>query len=152
MKLSKIKLADIKLPRITRRYRHGDRLLLEKSIKKLGELRPLLTVNSTTNNLLDGVLAYDVLKASGAKEAYATLVTIPVDMEAAARMALQNHAGEWDWKSVSEDLLAAQAAGIELATTGFRDSDYGPLIAADWQAVPTGSLDEKCHRQIGLFQ
>jgi len=44
--------------------------------------------------------------------------------------------GEFDWRLISEELKALDEAGFDLALTGFRDFEFGPLIEADWTPPP----------------
>lgn len=110
-------------------------------------------LNKATGNLLGGAQNIRVLHSLGHTKAWVLLVDMDPTREAAAAFALNNHAGEFAWRPVSEALKLLLRVGDELGTTGFRESDYGPLVAAEWEPAKKAPLDDvqADPHQGGLF-
>lgn len=126
--------------------------LLGKSVELFGLLRPPFVVNARTGNLLDGDLLAEALQQRDPEQEVPVWVVDLDDwLEDAAHLALQNHAGDWMWQQVSEQLKAVKERNIDPRMTGFHDSDIGPLTAADWKPAAKGPLDGSDAAQIGLL-
>lgn len=126
---------------------------LGRSLSKFGLLRPPFVVNDATGNMIDGDLVLEALRSVMDKDAMVPVwaVSIPEEDEDAAHLALQNHAGEWQWQPVSELLKAVAARGGDVKLAGFHESDTGPLLAADWKPAAKGPLDGSDASQISLL-
>lgn len=104
---------------------------LKKQYELLGVIQfPIFNVK--TKRLLGGKLGVQVLRDSGELECQVVCVDLPVELENTAIMALNNHAGEWVWQPVSEQLKEMQERKQSLQLTGFRDYETSPLVSADW--------------------
>jgi len=104
---------------------------LKKQFEILGVIQ-LPTFNVKTKRLLGGKLSVQVLRDAGETDCQVLCVDLVADLEDAAIMALNNHAGEWVWQPVSEQLKAMQERKQSLQLTGFRDYETSPLVTADW--------------------
>lgn len=145
MILKNIKLKDLKAhPDGCRTHQSHTALMLATSVKTFGGLlRVPFVLNQRTGNLIDGDQMREALVLvpgyTPETEVPVWVVDIPEELEDAAHLALQNHAGEWVWQTVS-DHLKALPADLDKKVTGFLDSDIGPLTAADWKPAAKGPL------------
>ncbi len=90
----------------------------------------------------DGTLCYGhVTLKSGARFAYRE-VKWPKAKEAAANLAANKWAADWDWEGVSGLLEEAKAGDFDLELTGFTSSEFEPLLAADWAPPAAGAMPE----------
>lgn len=113
---------------------------LANSVKAFGIIQPPL-LNITTGNILDGDLLLQALRMLEWKECPVLVVKVAEEDEDTVHLARNNHAGEWSWEDVSKHLMALGQRGRPIALTGFHESDYGPLMAADWSPAAKGPLD-----------
>ena len=151
-RLEERKLSDLKAhPDGVRAASAADGFRLGKSIKHFGLLRPPFVLNARTGALLDGDRMLQPCRDAGLETVPVWVVDLPEADEDAAHLALQNHAGEWQWEPVSKLLKAIAERGLDMALTGFHDSDTGPLCAADWTPKEKGPLDGSDPKQGGLF-
>lgn len=125
---------------------------LTRCYELLGLLRPPVVLNVTTGNVIDGDRMIEALRRAEVASVPVWCVEIPEEAEDAAHLALQNHAGEWQWEAVSKLLKKMKERNEPLELTGFHEYDTGPLVAADWTPPAKGPLDGSDAAQIGLFQ
>ena len=111
----------------------------------------LPVLNARTGVLLDGDRRLADMRARGVEETWVWLVDLDPALEDAAHLALNNHAGEWQWQPVSLLLKELASRGQPLGLTGFHESDTGPLCAADWKVPAVGPMDGSDAAQIGLL-
>lgn len=122
------------------------------SINEFGLLKPP-TVNSRTGRVIDLWSVVEACRREGKEELECWMVELDEAQEAAAVLMLNSRLNDWDWEHVSTDLKRVQAAGLKLELTGLKDSDTGPLLAADWKQVAKVALDDlkADAQQVGLF-
>jgi len=123
---------------------------LGEQLKAFGLLQ-LPVLNARTGRLLGGALLVKCVRESGAEAVPTWVVDLDQGLEEAAALALNNHAGEWDWKQVSLVLKRMQGDGHKLGLTGFHDYDTGPLVAAEWDKPALGPLDGSDAKQATMF-
>ena len=123
---------------------------LANSVKMFGLIQVPLW-NKTTGNILDGDLLLQALRMLEWTECPVLVVEIPEEDEDTVHLARNNHAGEWMWEAVSKHLKELAVRGRAIALTGFHESDYGPLMAADWSPAAKGPLDGSDANQFGLL-
>ena len=121
-----------------------------KCVEQLGVLRPLV-VSARTGRVLDGDLLLEKLRAQGSDEVPCWVVDVPEEQEDTAHLALNNHAGEWQWEKVSKHLQSLAGKKQELALTGFRSHDIAPLLEADWKPQGADPLDDSDKNQQSLL-
>ena len=118
------------------------RYQLAKSLEQFGLLRVPVTLNRRTGKILDGDEVIKLLKAAGQTECPVWVVDIPKEMEQAAHCALQNHAGEWNWMPVSDNLKAMEKNGVATSLTCFPACKTKALTRiTDW--APTAKTPVK---------
>jgi hypothetical protein len=150
-RLERRKVSSVKAhPDGVRSHTSDSLYLLGKSVEQFGLLR-LPVLNVRTGNLIDGDLLLEALRHLSTEEVDFWCVDVPEELEDVAHLALNNHAGEWQWRPVSEHLKAVQALGLPMGLTGFHASDYGPLTAADWSPAPKGPMDGSGNEQGSLL-
>lgn len=123
------------------------------SLKKQYELLGVIqfpTYNVRTKRLLGGKLGVRVLRDAGETTAQVICVDLAPELEDASIMALNNHAGEWEWRPVSEQLKAMKVNGT-MMLSGFRDFEIGPLEAAVWSKEEVESDVKATERQPTLL-
>jgi len=76
-----------------------------------------------------GTVAYGYLNLDGGKFSYREVLW-DEEKEAAAGLAANKWGAEWDWQGVSDVLT--QLGDYDLELTGFNESEYSPLLAAEW--------------------
>lgn len=127
---------------------------LGKSLESFSLLQ-LPVLNARTGNLIDGDKVVERLRALRSPEWECPVWCVDIDeeMEDVAHLALNNHAGEWRWQAVGEQLKALKGRKVPMGLTGFHESDFGPLTEADWTPPAKGPLDGSGDdgRQGGLF-
>lgn len=123
---------------------------LRRSVEKFGLLQ-LPVLNARTGRLLGGALLVSAMRDMERAATPTWVVDLAPELEEAAALALNNHAGEWIWKEVSLVLKKMNENNEPLGLTGFHDSDIGPLVAADWKPAEKGPLDGSDARQGALL-
>jgi len=68
-------------------------------------------------------------------------VEVKEDEEELIHLALNNHAGDWQWQPVSVQLKAIKERGQEVKLSGFHEYDIQPLLAAEWKPAELGTLE-----------
>lgn len=134
------------------------------SLRTFGDLGGIVR-NRTTNHLVGGHKRVEVFRESGAVEIHAhpqmpdaqgtvsvgyvlvdgmrfsyREVEWPEEREAAANLAANRWAAQWDWALVSDTLRSITDTEL-LTMTGFADHELANLLAADWNPAAVGSLD-----------
>jgi hypothetical protein len=87
----------------------------------------------------NGTLAYGHVTIDGARFAYRE-VQWDAKTETAANLAANKWGAAWEWEGVSDMLSSLNEGGFDLELTGFDESEFGPLIAADWSPPEAGEL------------
>ena len=88
----------------------------------------------------DGTVCYGhVTLSSGARFAYRE-VKWSKAKEAAANLAANKWGADWEWEGVSGLLEEAKDGGFDLTLTGFSNSEFEPLLAADWTPPEAGEM------------
>lgn len=85
-----------------------------------------------------GTVAHGYVIVDGARFGYRE-VRWAADLEAAANLAANRWAAEWDWQLVSEALQTINSDEMRVLT-GFADHELANLMAADWNKPASGAL------------
>jgi hypothetical protein len=154
MILKNIKLKDLKAhPDGCRTHQSHTALMLATSVKTFGGLlRIPFVLNQRTGNLIDGDQMREALALvpgyTPETEVPVWVVDIPEELEDAAHLALQNHAGEWEWPQVSDMLKRQKDATV----TGFPNSKILALISVEeWEPKLNTTLDGADSQQSNLL-
>ena len=105
---------------------HELRHSLVRVLNEFG-LVQLPVLNVRNNTVIDGRLRVRILRDKGVKECEMVCVNLSDKDASLLRLALNNHAGDWNWRPVS-DLLHL----VNPKLSGFHSMDYNPLLAANW--------------------
>ncbi len=100
---------------------------LGASRNAFGLLR-LPVYNAQTKNVIDGRLLVRHLRSVGLGAIPMIVIDVPLEQENLIRLALNNHAGDWQWEVVSGLLKK-----VDPKMSGFHSMEYNPLLAADWK-------------------
>lgn len=115
-----------------------------------GLLRPLV-LNVTTETILDGDQVLNQLRSRNVENVPCWCVKIPVEFEDAAHLALNNHAGAWEWEHVAARLKDLKTTGRKAELTGFPSCKIAALCAVEeWNPKEPNHLDGVAIEQDGF--
>src|SRR5215831_10982402 len=115
---------------------------LKKAIKEFDLVEPLVW-NERTGNLVGGHQRLKILKDRGDTLATVSIVNMDVRQEKALNLALNKHAGEWDFAALAEvlrELRDLNTGDMDLDITGFSEAEIERAV--NWLPANGGLTDE----------
>src|SRR5262245_3097984 len=102
---------------------------LAKGLEKFGLVEPLVW-NERSGNLVGGHQRFKILAAQQNGEGSVPVSVVDLDeiQEKALNLALNKHAGEWDYLGLAELLQEIQAAQFDLGAAGFTAADMDEIF------------------------
>lgn len=130
-RLESRRLANLRVvPDLAREASPGARHILGLQIAALDLIQVGIVFNVRTGNLVGGRLVVLALRDLGKDEAPVWCVDLTREQEEVASIALNSHAGEWQWEQLSKRLQAMGQQNV--AVCGLPSHLTEPLKAADW--------------------
>jgi len=139
--IERVKLSKLKPWTKNPRKNHAFEAIAE-SIKEFGYLSPII-VQKGTYRILAGHGRLGALKKSGIHEAPVIVADID-DAAADAFTITDNKTGlvsDWDFQTLAE-ILKTLSTKFDFTKMGWSDFELSPILAADWRASGTGSLED----------
>ncbi len=143
MKIQTVKITSIK------RAKHNPRKLLKpgdpaydrlrKAVETFGLVEPLVW-NKRSGNLVGGHQRLSIIEARGDSTVEVSVVDLTDRDEKALNLALNKHAGEWDFASLADMLQELDAGDLDMELTGFGEAELERLMT--WTAPNAGLVDE----------
>jgi ParB-like chromosome segregation protein Spo0J len=140
-KLVQMKIGDL-LPneKNPRKITAENRKRLQRSLKEFGNLQPPC-FNVQTKKLIGGHQRVSIERELGTKKLQVWCVDLFKEKEAAAMLALNNHAGEWDKDGLESLLSEMSELGLDIDMSGFSEKSLSKII---------GTLGDSPDKSVGV--
>ena len=112
---------------------------LRKAVETFGLVEPLVW-NKRSGNLVGGHQRLSVLEERGAVEVGVSVVDLAPREEKALNLALNKHAGEWDFAALADMLAELHAGDFNMEVAGLNEKELKELMA--WRPPNAGLTDE----------
>lgn len=100
---------------------------LRRSIDTFGAVEPMVW-NERTGNLVGGHVRFSILRERGDAAVTVSVVDLSERDEKVLNLALNRHAGEWDYPALAEMIRDLEANAADLDVAGFTEADLAKLV------------------------
>lgn len=100
---------------------------LKKALDRFDLVEPLVW-NKRTGNLVGGHQRFKIIKERGDKKVTVSVVDLDELSEKALNLALNKHAGEWEFASLAEIMKELTAADLDIDVTGFDAAELEKMM------------------------
>jgi ParB-like chromosome segregation protein Spo0J len=114
---------------------------LRKAVNAFGMVEPLVW-NKRSGNLVGGHQRLSVLEERGDKEVDVSVVDLTDREEKVLNLALNKHAGEWEFSTLADILQELDAGDIDIELTGFSAIELENMMTASASPAAFRELDE----------
>jgi DNA modification methylase len=112
---------------------------LKAAVATFGMVEPLVW-NKRTGNLVGGHQRLTILEERGDKKVDVSVVDLDAKSEKLLNLALNKHAGEWEFASLAELLQELGSGDVDMGITGFGAEELERMMT--WTAPTRGRTDE----------
>lgn len=103
---------------------------LKKSIAEFGYVDPIIW-NERTGNIVGGHQRLQILLDLGIRTEDVSVVDLPLELEKALNVCLNNPAGEWDMPRLKDLLIEFETFNFDIELTGFDPAEIEKLLGRD---------------------